>query len=71
MTPARLALTPPRQRVLAALRTGSRTVNDLAGGLHVTDNAVRGHLAALERAGLVRATGTVRSGDGREARRGI
>lgn len=62
MTPARLALTPPRQRVLAALRTGSRTVNDLAGGLHVTDNAVRGHLAALERAGLVRATGTVRSG---------
>ncbi len=62
MPPAALALTPHRRRVLAALRAGACTVNDLAAALGVTDNAVRGHLAALERAGLVRAGGTVRTG---------
>jgi predicted ArsR family transcriptional regulator len=62
MPAAFLDLTPPRRRVLAALRAGARTVNDLAAGLGVTDNAVRGHLAALERGGLVRASGAVRTG---------
>jgi predicted ArsR family transcriptional regulator len=52
----------PRLRVLDAIRHGLRTVNGLAAQLGVTDNAVRGHLAALERDGLVRAAGVVRSG---------
>lgn len=51
-----------RLRVLEALGRGHRTVVALAGHLGVTDNAVRGHLAALERDGLVRAVGVVRSG---------
>lgn len=53
---------PPRLRVLEALRSGLRTVNDLAARLGVTDNAIRGHLAALEREGLVQAAGVVHSG---------
>ena len=52
----------PRLRVLEALRRGLRTVNDLAPELGVTRNAVRGHLATLQREGLVRSTGVVRSG---------
>jgi predicted ArsR family transcriptional regulator len=55
-------LTPPRLRVLAAVRQGKRTVNELAGALGVTDNAVRGHLESLARAGYVRDAGVVRSG---------
>ena len=54
--------TVPRLRVLGALRRGLRTVNALAPALGVTRNAVRGHLATLQREGLVRATGVVRSG---------
>jgi predicted ArsR family transcriptional regulator len=52
----------PRLRVLEALQRGARTVNDLAPALGVTRNAVRGHLATLQREGLVRSTGVVRSG---------
>ena len=51
-----------RLRVLEALGRGHRTVVALAGHLGVTDNAVRGHLAALERDAFVRAVGVVRSG---------
>ena len=40
------------------LRGTSRTVNDLAEGLGLTDNAVRAHLLSLERDGLVRQSGT-------------
>jgi predicted ArsR family transcriptional regulator len=47
-----------RGRVLLLLRRGGRTVNDLAGALGLTDNAVRMHLTALERDGLIRASGT-------------
>lgn len=60
--PPRAFIATPRFRVLDAVRRGLRTVNDLAAQLRVTDNAVRGHLAALERDGLVRVTGVVRSG---------
>lgn len=42
-----------RGRVVALLRRGSRTVDELASALGVTDNAVRTHLAALERDGIV------------------
>lgn len=42
------------------LRKGSLTVNDLASELGLTDNAVRAHLLALERDGLVQQQGTVK-----------
>ena len=46
-----------RGRVLALLRRGSRTVDELASALGVTDNAIRGHIAALERDGIVQQRG--------------
>lgn len=51
-----------RLAVLDAVRRGQRTVNALANELGVTDNAVRLHLAALERDGLLGRSGTLRSG---------
>jgi predicted ArsR family transcriptional regulator len=42
-----------RDRLLALLREGAWTVDDLAERLGVTDNAVRFHLDALERSGTV------------------
>ena len=44
-------------RILALLRRGSRTVDELAGALGLTDNAVRIHVGALERDGIVRQRG--------------
>jgi predicted ArsR family transcriptional regulator len=44
--------------VLLLLQPGRRTVNELAEAVELTDNAVRAHLTALERDGLVRQTGT-------------
>ena len=44
-------------RILALLRRGSRTVDELAIALGVSDNAVRLHIAALERDGLVQQRG--------------
>jgi predicted ArsR family transcriptional regulator len=52
-----------RGRVLLLLRQGPRTVEQLAQALELTDNAVRSHLLALERDGLIRTTG-VRRGTG-------
>src|ERR1700675_982385 len=49
-----------RARLLALLREGAWTVDDLAERLAVTDNAVRFHLEALERAGNVRKEGVRR-----------
>lgn len=43
-----------RGQVVLLLRGGATTVADLASALALTDNAVRAHLAALERDGLVR-----------------
>lgn len=43
-----------RGRIVALLRGTSRTVNDLAEQLGVTDNAVRAQLLSLERDGIVR-----------------
>ncbi len=51
-----------RGQVVTLLRRGERTVDDLAGALDLTDNAVRAHLAALERDGLVAQTGARRGG---------
>lgn len=49
-----------RGQLLLLLRRGSETVAELAAGLGLTDNAVRAHMTALERDGLVRQTGTRR-----------
>jgi predicted ArsR family transcriptional regulator len=46
-----------RGRVTTLLRHGERTVEELAQALGLTDNAVRAHLATLERDGLVRPAG--------------
>ena len=46
-----------RGQVVALLRRGNRTVEELAQALGLTDNAVRAHLATLERDGLVRQAG--------------
>jgi predicted ArsR family transcriptional regulator len=46
-----------RSQILRLLRRAPHTVNDLALALGVTDNAVREHLARLERDGFVRQVG--------------
>lgn len=51
-------LASTRGKILALLRSENRTVNELAGALQLTDNAVRGHLLSLERDGLVEQQGT-------------
>ena len=50
-------LASTRGRILALLRSESRTVNELAAALDLTDNAVRAHLLSLERDGLVQQHG--------------
>ncbi|HEX5726240.1 MAG TPA: ArsR family transcriptional regulator [Longimicrobiaceae bacterium] len=55
-----------RGRIIALLRRSERTVNDLAEELGLTDNAVRAHLAGLERDGLAAMSG-VRRGGGKPA----
>lgn len=49
-----------RGRIVTLLRSSSRTVEELATGLELTDNAVRAHLTTLERDGLVRQSGVRR-----------
>ena len=51
-----------RGRIVTLIRRSSRTVEDLAQELDLTDNGVRAHLAVLERDGLVRQRGSVRRG---------
>jgi len=46
-----------RGKILDLLRTRECTVNELADELHLTDNAVRAHLASLERDRLVAQSG--------------
>ena len=52
-----------RGRIVALLRRGVRTVEELAQSVELTDNAVRSQLTSLERDGLVRQDG-VRRGAG-------
>ena len=52
-----------RGQIVSLLRRGTRTVEELARALGLTDNAVRNHLATLERDGIVRQDG-VRRGQG-------
>ncbi len=53
---------PTRAQILALLRRGQMTVDELAQAIGITDNAVRLHLAALERDGLARSVGVRREG---------
>jgi len=59
---------PMRGRIIALLRRGASTVEELATQLQVTDNAVRTHVQLLEREGVVTATGSRRgTGAGKPA----
>lgn len=49
-----------RGKIVLRLRNSQQTVNELAEFLNVSDNAVRAHLAALERDRLVMQNGIVR-----------
>jgi len=51
-----------RGRIIALLRRGERTVDELAAELGVTDNAVRAHVDLLEREGIVAQTRVRRDG---------
>jgi predicted ArsR family transcriptional regulator len=51
-----------RGRIIALLRRRPHSVEELAADLDVTDNAVRAHVQALERADIVRAAGVRRAG---------
>jgi len=53
-----------RGRILTLLRRSSRTVDELAQALDLTHTAVRAHLAALERDGLIQQRGE-RRGSGK------
>jgi predicted ArsR family transcriptional regulator len=55
-------------RLLAMLRRSRHTITTLADALHLTDNAVRTHIAALERDGIVEHVGTERRTGGKPAR---
>ena len=49
-----------RGRIVALLRTGNRTVNQLVDELGLTDNAIRAHLLSLERDSLVVQKGMIK-----------
>src|SRR5215471_18409989 len=55
-----------RGQIITLLRRSSRTVDELAQALGLTDNAVRAHLATLERDGIVQQRG-MRRGSGKPA----
>jgi len=49
-----------RGRIVALLRTGNRTVNQLVDELGLTDNAIRAHLLSLERDSFVVQKGMIK-----------
>lgn len=49
-----------RGRIVSLLRGTTKTVNELAEALELTDNAVRAHLLSLERDGLIKQSGMQR-----------
>jgi predicted ArsR family transcriptional regulator len=55
-------LASTRGQLVILLRRGPRTVEELAAAVGLTDNAVRAHLAALERDGMARQQGVRRCG---------
>ena len=63
----RRLLAGTRGRILAELRRGPATVNELTDRLAISANAVRSHLAALERDGIVALEPLPRRGVGKPA----
>jgi len=61
-TRARSLRASTRGKIVQLLMTSPQTVSDLAEHLQLTDNAVRSHLVALERDGVIRQHGERRSG---------
>jgi predicted ArsR family transcriptional regulator len=57
-----------RARILQLLRRSSQTITGLSEALDLTDNAVRTHIAAIERDGIVQRVGTERDTGGKPAR---
>jgi predicted ArsR family transcriptional regulator len=57
-----------RSELLRLLRRSRHTITSLAASLRLTDNAVRTHVAALERDGLVKHVGSQRDTGGKPAR---
>jgi predicted ArsR family transcriptional regulator len=56
-----------RRQLLVLLRRSRRSINELARSLGISDNAVRVHLAGLQRDGLVESAGVERSTGGKPA----
>jgi predicted ArsR family transcriptional regulator len=56
-----------RARVLGLIRRSRRTIAELAEGVGISGNAVRGHVTALQGDGLVREAGTAPSTGGKPA----
>lgn len=56
-----------RARILELLRRSGATIGELAETVGITGNAVRGHVAALQKDGLVREAGTAASTGGKPA----
>ena len=56
-----------RGQLLVLLRRSTRTINELASALGISDNAVRMHVAALQRDGLVESAGLERATGGKPA----
>lgn len=57
-----------RMRLLRLVRGAARSIGELAPALGISENAVRGHIAAAERDGLVRQTARPRPSGGKPAR---
>jgi|SRR5688572_1765950 len=55
-------------KILGLLRRSRQTINDLSESLGLTDNAVRTHVAALSRDGIIEPVGTQRDTGGKPAR---
>ena len=55
-------------KLLQLLRRSAQSITELARHLNLTDNAVRTHVAALEREGLVGLAGSQRDTGGKPAR---
>jgi predicted ArsR family transcriptional regulator len=65
---ARRLIGETRAEMLRLLRRSRQSITSLAGTLRLTDNAVRTHVAALERDGIVEHVGTQRDTGGKPAR---
>ncbi len=57
-----------RARLMGLMRRSNRTISELSGSLELTDNAVRTHVAVLERDGIVESVGSNAAERGKPAR---